>query len=197
MDSYTPNPKEMERLEKRSEKLTARIAEQDKFLNDIQSSAFSLANYYFVFQGVILTIVCNGAQNLKPSNRWFLLTLSILAVLVNSFALIQIGIKYINAKALKEIFFSKLYAVDNKIRELGLTLEEGIPCDEKDKDKNITLEEGIPSDEKDKKSKHLKIDINNIKHEHYLYLAIYIIIFLGFAAVVLVGCWKFLGNQNE
>uniref|UniRef100_A0A2N9IRZ2 Uncharacterized protein n=1 Tax=Fagus sylvatica TaxID=28930 RepID=A0A2N9IRZ2_FAGSY len=168
----------MERLEKRSEKLTARIAEQDKFLNDIQSSAFTLANYYFVFQGVILTIVCNGAQNLKPSNRWFLLTLSLLAVLVNSFALIQIGIKYIDAKALKEIFFSKLYAVDNKIRELG-------------------LEEGIPSDEKDKKSKHLKIDINNIKHEHYLYLAIYIIIFLGFAAVVLVGCWKFLGNQNE
>ncbi|GMY19415.1 hypothetical protein FCV25MIE_14786 [Fagus crenata] len=189
----------MERLEKRSEKLTARIAEQDKFLNDIQSSAFTLANYYFVFQGVILTIVCNGAQNLKPSNRWFLLTLSLLAVLVNSFALIQIGIKYIDAKALKEIFFSKLYAVDNKIRELGLTLEEGIPCDEKDKDKNknITLEEGIPSDEKDKKSKQLKIDINNIKHEHYLYLAIYIIIFLGFAAVVLVGCWTFLGNQNE
>jgi translation initiation factor 2B subunit (eIF-2B alpha/beta/delta family) len=105
MATYTPNPKEMkERLEKKEKKLTARIAEQDKFLNDIQSSAFSLANYYFVFQGVILTIVCNGAQNLKPSNRWFLLTLSILAVLVNLFALIQIGIKYIDTKASQEIF---------------------------------------------------------------------------------------------
>uniref|UniRef100_A0A2N9GML0 Transmembrane protein n=1 Tax=Fagus sylvatica TaxID=28930 RepID=A0A2N9GML0_FAGSY len=159
---------DMERLEKRKDKLTKAIAEQDKFLNDIQSSAFSVANCYFVFQGVILTIVCNGAQNLKPSNRWFLLSLSILAVLVNLFALIQIGIKYIDTKVSRRMFKSKLD---------GLTLKEGIPSDEKDKQ--------------------LTKEINKIKHDHYLYLAIYIIIFLGFAAVVLVGCWKFLGNQNE
>ncbi|GMY20192.1 ATP-dependent RNA helicase ddx56 [Fagus crenata] len=171
----------MDILAKREEKLIARIAEQDKFLNDIQSSAFSVANCYFVFQGVILTIVCNGSQNLKPSNRWFLLTLSILAVLVNLFALIQIGIKYIDNKTKLVFFISKLNDVRKQIWELGLTLEEGIPCDEKDK-----------------KSKQLKIKyINKEKHKHYFYLAIYIIIFLGFAAVVLVGCWKFLGNQNE
>ena len=65
-----------------------------------------------------------------------------------------------------------------KITALGRPLEEGIPCDVEDKN----------SDDKDTKSK---------KHKRYFYLAIYIIIFLGFAAVVLVGCWKFLGNQNE
>ena len=200
MATNAPDPKEIEKrnrkdmkiLQKRKEKLTARIAEQDKFVNDIQSSAFSVANCYFVFQGVLLTIVCNGAQNLKPSNRWFLLTLSILAVVVNLFALIQIGIKYIAAKVSKEKFESRLEKVKKEI----LLLKRGkdkkcIPCDKKD----ITLEEGIPCDKKDKKSKQLKIKLS----ERYLtiYVAIYIIIFLGFAAVVLVGCWKFLGKQNE
>uniref|UniRef100_A0A2N9FJP6 Uncharacterized protein n=1 Tax=Fagus sylvatica TaxID=28930 RepID=A0A2N9FJP6_FAGSY len=169
---------DMERLEKRKEKLNARIDKQDKRLNDLQSSAFSLANYYFVFQGVILTIVCNGAENLKPSNRWFLLTLSILAVLVNLFALIQIGIKYINTKGDQLFFKSKLNDVQLEISKLDPTPEEEL------------------SDEK-AKSEQLKIYINKIKQEHYLYLAFYIITFLGFAAVVLVGCWKFLGNQNE
>ena len=109
MATNAPDPKEIEKrnrkdmkiLEKREEKLAAIIEQQDKRLNDLKSSAFSLANCYFVFQGVILRfliIVCNGAQNLKPSNRWFLLTLSILAVLVNLFALIHIGITYIETK---------------------------------------------------------------------------------------------------
>ena len=101
METYTPNPEEMESPDQKRERkknLRKRIAKHDKRLNDLQSSAFSVANCYFVFQGVILTIVCDGAQNLKPSNRWFLLTLSILAVVVNLFALIQIGIKYIAAK---------------------------------------------------------------------------------------------------
>ncbi|GMY13814.1 ATP-dependent RNA helicase ddx56 [Fagus crenata] len=172
MANNTPNPKRCI-LEKREKNLIAIIAKHDKRLNDLQSSAFSLANYYFVFQGVILTIVCNGAQNLKPSNRWFLLTLSILAVLVNSCALIQNGIKYIETKASQERFSSRLN---------GLTLEEGIPCDEKDKNSGQSKIEDY---------------IKYKKHKRYFYLAIYIIIFLGFAAVVLVGCWKFLGNQNE
>ncbi|GMY20198.1 ATP-dependent RNA helicase ddx56 [Fagus crenata] len=182
MANNTRNPGEMQReilekrekiFEKREKNLIAIIAKHDKRLNDLQSSAFSLANYYFVFQGVILTIVCNGAQNLKPSNRWFLLTLSILAVLVNSCALIQNGIKYIETKASQERFSSRLN---------GLTLEEGIPCDEKDKNSGQSKIEDY---------------IKYKRNKRYFYLAIYIIIFLGFAAVVLVGCWKFLGNQNE
>ena len=68
------NSKELERLEKQREELNAVIAKQEKRLNHLQSSAFGLANYYFVFQGVILTIICNGAKNLKPSDRWFLFT---------------------------------------------------------------------------------------------------------------------------
>ncbi len=165
-------------MDKGEEKLNAIIDKQDKRLNDLQSSAFSLANSYFVFQGVILTIVCNGAQNLKPSDRWFLLTLSILAVLVNLFALIQIGIKYIDTKAEQEFFIYARNDAEKQISELDSTHVEG--------------------HEKAEKLKQLLIkDIHYKKHKRYFHLAIYIIIFLGFAAVVLVGCWKFLGNQNE
>ena len=132
MATNTPNPNP-------NEDLNAKIEKQDNRLNDIQSLAmliFIVANCYFVFQGVILTIVGHGAQNLKVSSRWFLFTLSIFAVLVNLFAFIQIAIKYIDAKVSQE--------------------------------------------------EQLKIEISK-RHDRYLYLAIYIIIFLGFAAVVLVG----------
>jgi hypothetical protein len=167
VETYTPNPEEMESPDQKRERkknLRKRIAKHDKRLNDLQSSAFSVANCYFVFQGVILTIVCDGAQNLKPSNRWFLLTLSILAILFNLFALIRIGIKIIDTKAERKNCEYKL----------------------KNKKKNF---------KPDEKDKQLKIEDYMDKSNFYLY--IYIIIFLGFAAVVLVGCWKFIGNQNE
>ena len=90
--------KELERLVKQKEELSAVIQKIDTPLNNLQSSAFALANYYFVFQGVILTIICNGAKNLKPSDYWFLFTLSILEILLNLFALIKTGIKYIETK---------------------------------------------------------------------------------------------------
>ena len=98
---------------------------------------FIVANCYFVFQGVILTIVGHGAQNLKPGSSWFLFNLSILVVLVNLYACIQIAIKYIDAKV------SQI-------------------CKRHDH--------------------HLYLNIYVV-----IYAAIYIIIFLGFAAVVLVG----------
>ncbi|KAF3967904.1 hypothetical protein CMV_008154 [Castanea mollissima] len=98
------NSKELERLVKQKEELSAIIEKQETRLNNLQSSAFGLANYYFVFQGVILTIICNGAKNLKPSDRWFLFTISILAVLVNLIALIKTGIKYIETIGSRDIF---------------------------------------------------------------------------------------------
>ena len=97
--------KELERLVKQKEELKAIIQKIDTRLNNLQSSAFTLANYYFVFQGVILTIICNGAKNFKPSDCWFLFTISILAVLLNLFALIKTGIKYIETKGTREIFW--------------------------------------------------------------------------------------------
>ena len=113
--------KELERLVKQKEELSAVIEKIDTSLNNLQSSAFALANYYFVFQGVILTIICNGAKNLKPSDRWFLFTISILAVLLNLFALIKTGIKYIETKGTREIFWFRRSKVYGKIFMLVAT----------------------------------------------------------------------------
>ncbi|KAK7821670.1 hypothetical protein CFP56_037498 [Quercus suber] len=113
--------KELERLVKQKEEPSAVIEKIDTRLNNLQSSAFALANYYFVFQGVILTIICNGAKNLKPSDRWFLFTISILAVLLNLFALIKTGIKYIETKGTREIFWFRSSKVYGKIFMLVAT----------------------------------------------------------------------------
>lgn len=156
------NQAELSTHEKKELELKAIIGEQEKRLNNLQSTAFSLANYYFVFQGVILTIVCNGSEALKPSNRWFFITLSILAVLLNLVALIKIVIKYNKTKADQE---SMKFLRD----------EEHI--------KNDSRTTGTIPD--------------FLKRKGNFYLGLCIFFFLGFSAVVLVGCWKFLGNQNE
>ncbi|GMY13817.1 ATP-dependent RNA helicase ddx56 [Fagus crenata] len=175
MATHTKNPVDIERveqkekdkeeiqkLEKKEEHLDTIKEGQDKRLNDLQSAAFNLANYYFVFQGVILTIVCNGSQNLKPSDRWFLFTLCIFVVLLNLFAFFKIGNKYNKTKAEQEdIVFQR----NEVYRKLG----------------------------RDDKSEKFINPFEQRKRN--IYLGLFIIFFLGFAVVVLVGCWKFLGNQ--
>ena len=116
--------KELERLMKQKDELSAVIQKIDTRLNNLQLFAFALANYHFVFQGVMLTIICNGAKNLKPSDRWFLFTISILAVLLNLFALIKTGIKYIETKGTREIFWFRCNKVYRKIFVLDCSYED-------------------------------------------------------------------------
>lgn len=170
------NGKESKSLQKKSDYLNTVIAKLETRLNNLQSSAFSLANYYFVFQGVILTIVCNGANNLKPSDRWFLFTISILAVSLNLFALILTGIKYIETTVLLEETVHKRDKVDADIMGPG--------CSNEDKE----------NENEAKKRKRSK-DRRELKRR--IYLAVCMILFLGFAVVILVGCWIFLGDRNK
>lgn len=173
--------KELERRQKEEMELKAIMAEQDTRLNNLQSSAFKLANYYFVFQGVILTIVCSGSDTtLKKSDRWFLFTLSILVVVLNSAALIKTGIRYIKTQADQEVLKLNLYAVFSRIDTLQRTINISEP------NRKISI-----SPEREKRNR------KESERKGYIYLAICMIFFLGFAAVVSVGCWKYLGTQNE
>ncbi|KAK3212643.1 hypothetical protein Dsin_017349 [Dipteronia sinensis] len=85
---------DQESNEKKFEEVRKIIAEQETRLQNLQSTGFQLANYYFVFQGVILTASCNGSTSLKCSDRWFLFTVSLLAAVLNLVALLIIGLKY-------------------------------------------------------------------------------------------------------
>nr|POE97685.1 hypothetical protein CFP56_06498 [Quercus suber] len=180
----TENQRELERLENQKEELKKKLADLDPLLNNLRSTAFQLANYYFVFQGVILTIVCYGSETaLKKSDRWYVVTLSILAVVPNSAALIKTGIRYIENQVNQDVILLNINHVYGYIVRL-----EGI----------------IKSTEPNRKISISPISRESVKTEEenstrrgYAYLAICMIFFLGFTALVLVGCWKFIGTQNE
>ncbi|KAJ0090502.1 hypothetical protein Patl1_12814 [Pistacia atlantica] len=88
-----------EENEKRLEELKSIIREQESRLHHLQSIAFQLANYYCVFQGVILTAICNGSTSLSCSDHLFLFTVSLLAATLNLVALCIMGLKYLRTVA--------------------------------------------------------------------------------------------------
>ncbi|KAK9928785.1 hypothetical protein M0R45_025905 [Rubus argutus] len=82
-------------LKKKIEELKTITKEQDDRLNHLQSNAFQLANFYFLFQGVILTVISNGSSALRHSDIWIPFVLSIFAAIVNLFSVFVIGIEYL------------------------------------------------------------------------------------------------------
>ena len=60
----------------------------------LEKEAFQLANYYFVFQGVIFTAFYHAPSHLKCDHKWVPMTLSALAGFLNSCALLRIALRY-------------------------------------------------------------------------------------------------------
>ena len=116
--------KELERLVTQKEELSAVIEKIDTRLSNLQLLTFVLANSYFVFQGVLLTIICTQAEQLNPPFGWFLFAISILAVLFNLFALIITGIMYVETKGNREFFEFRLNKVNMKIFKLDFNYED-------------------------------------------------------------------------
>lgn len=111
------------KLKKKIQELKTIIGEQDGRLNHLQSSAFQLANFYFVFQGVILTVISNGSSALRHSDIWIPCGLSILAAILNLISVFVIGLDYLGIKDQRDQSLSKC---DNKYTELqGLKVSSG------------------------------------------------------------------------
>ncbi|KAK4422307.1 hypothetical protein Salat_1813000 [Sesamum alatum] len=68
--------------------------ERREHLRHLQKEAFQLANYYFVFQGVIFTAFYSTPSTLKCHYRWVPFALSSLAGTLNLCALSNIAFKY-------------------------------------------------------------------------------------------------------
>ena len=117
-----------------------------------------------------------------PSNRWFFITLSIFAVLLNLVALIKIVTKYNKIKAEQE---SMKNLLDEEYKKYVDEHRENVS----------TTTSTIPVEEQQR----VYVPPRDIFQERKgkFYLGFCIFFFLVFSAVVLVGCWKFLGNQNE
>ncbi|TMW92876.1 hypothetical protein EJD97_012448 [Solanum chilense] len=71
------------------------VDEYKERLQHLQNTIFQLANYYFVFQGVILASISHSSS-LNCSNRWFLFSLSLFAAVINLYAIFSMGRKYID-----------------------------------------------------------------------------------------------------
>ncbi|XP_045822095.1 uncharacterized protein LOC123914978 [Trifolium pratense] len=180
--THTPRPSQPENQRKKKQKekkldedikaLKKELEKQQGHLTQLLSNGFQLANYYFVFQGVILTTLCNRSTILKCSDRWFLATLSALAATVNLFALVSNGIKY-------NRIFSEHAKIWTKCNELQVEKETL-------KTPNSKTPTDPPSGQKV-----LHVDDCETKIL-WVILFLSMIFFLSFAIIVFVGSLKFL-----
>lgn len=69
------------------------LKHEDRVLK-LEATVFQLANYNFVFQGVILSAVISGSSTLTYHFVWFPFTLSLIATLINLATLIRIAARY-------------------------------------------------------------------------------------------------------
>jgi len=194
--STSVNLENEDELEKQIKKLKEEIKasqevteKQEARLSQLQLNGFNLANYYFVFQGVILTTLCSGETFLKCSDSWFLATLSGIAAAVNLFGLVLIGVKYIRIYTQQAKYFSNcnwLHLKQMNIRDQQRKLED------KTKDQP---QQGKP-EVKSKNQPVVNIDRNEIIKLWVCFL-LCIVAFLAFAIIVIVNCKIFLCRDRE
>lgn len=163
---------EEEENKKRFEELRKICDKQEDRLQTLQATAFQLANYYFVFQGVILTATCSSATSLKCSDRWFLFTVSLLAALLNLVALMIKGLEYVRVIEQQDQNWSEC-------NELHKIILQG---------KATTTDHGYQ----------YAGNYNGLtKCIRYCTLAGCMVLFIGFAVVTLVGCWLIVCSKYD
>lgn len=75
--------------------LEKRIEKKEEQILKMEASVFQVANYYFVFQGVILTAIIKGSSSsLKCQHFWVPFSLSLIGAILNFGTLIMIAYKY-------------------------------------------------------------------------------------------------------
>ncbi|KAJ7966129.1 ATP-dependent RNA helicase ddx56 [Quillaja saponaria] len=163
--------REKKKVEKGIEELETVLEELGKRQSDLQSNAFQLANYYFVFQGVILSAIWNwnASQRTKCSSRWFILSLSSIAAVINLVALCLIGSKYNQTITLHRRNTSKFNELKKNLSKLELELASNA--------KSIPAADGDHID-----------DYEETMRRTVLYFCMSL--FVAFAVIVLVACFK-------
>jgi F0F1-type ATP synthase assembly protein I len=89
------NQKKKKKKLKEKIKLLEKVMEkQEERMSKLQTNGFTLANYYIVFQGLILTTISSRSTILRCSDSWFLIALTVLAAVLNLIALESVGSNY-------------------------------------------------------------------------------------------------------
>ncbi|KAK9921555.1 hypothetical protein M0R45_030060 [Rubus argutus] len=177
---------EKKNLEKKKNKLETKMGEQDNRINYLQSSGFQLANFYFVFQGVILTAIANGNSALRCSDRWFLFILSILPAALNLVSLFIIGVRYNNSIFQREETSFQCDELQRKLSRLEISLST----------QTRAQPQHFRNSEVDTRDPEFVPD-TFAKLKRNVYLVICMVLFGGVAVVMIVGCWTILCRGAE
>ncbi|KAG8375493.1 hypothetical protein BUALT_Bualt10G0105600 [Buddleja alternifolia] len=139
-------------------------------MRHLQKEAFQLANYYFVFQGVIFTAFYNMPSDLKCKYHWIPFTLSLLAGSLNLCALTTIALKY------KMI-----------LDDIDKTAMRCAP----------RANQAVAGSGNGNNNNNEPIAVKCARHWRLFYVVVCMGLFIGFFVITLIGCWKITcGGQS-
>ncbi|PIN13566.1 hypothetical protein CDL12_13801 [Handroanthus impetiginosus] len=146
--------------------------ERREHIRHLQKEAFQLANYYFVFQGVIFTAFYNTPSQVKCRYHWVPFTLSLLAGGLNLCALSTIAYQY--KKTLDDIDKN----ATRSARHYQATPSSGI----------ATRDNQMPA--MGSRNSNDSIAVKCEGNRRLVYVVGCMSLFTGFFVVTLVGCLK-------
>ena len=181
--------------EKKVEEMRSIVEKQEKRIQSLQSNTFKLANFYFVFQGVILTAI-SGRMSLACSHLWLPSTLSSLAGMVNLVALFTIGLKYTRTLSQQHENQLEYQAVVQHLHHLKTfrgQSQSPVPS-------NSENPPSVPSNSESQLTSTNSVEQNKdhfTEAKHYLVFVICFILFVAFLCVTMISCWKILCGGDE
>ncbi|CAL8103397.1 unnamed protein product [Prunus armeniaca] len=192
-----------ENMEKRKEELQAVIEKQDDRVNHLQTGGFNLANYYFVFQGILLGAIIMATTALRCSDHWFLFSLSLIAAVLNLVSFLVIRSNYKRSvlqrhqtKIERNKLESDLVKLETSPSDHGLksnilsywtstiieasgqvASEDPTTVEIKDEQEQRQIRKGV-----------VPVD-NHHKQMRDFYFLLCMGLFICFSVIVIVGCW--------
>lgn len=186
-------------LKDQQNKLKKLLGEQDGRIQNLQSSAFQLANYYFVFQGVVFAAISN-TTTLTCSDAWFVFVISLVAAVLNIVALFFISRSYIRAKDT----YDETWSECNK---LGLLLENTNTSqnDNNAAQSELTSSPLISGESSQKQSptngagrtEDITQQNSGARRKRYAVMAVCMALLLLFTVVVLSGPWVIICKHDK
>ncbi|KAL0330268.1 UNVERIFIED_CONTAM: hypothetical protein Sradi_5013500 [Sesamum radiatum] len=176
--------------QERFKELKKLLGQQESRIQNLQATAFQLANYYFVFQGVVLAAISN-TTSLTCSDSWFIFTLSLFAATLNIFALFSIGSKYVRAMDLHDQTWFEYNYTARMLSTRPRPLEFTGVFSPGENDQNLQQEPRVLN------------EINGPWRDgfsvgrRYAVLSACMLFFIGFTAVTLSGPWLIICKHDH
>ncbi|BFG18784.1 hypothetical protein CerSpe_050580 [Prunus speciosa] len=184
---------------KRKQELQTTIEKQIDRANELQTSAFNLANYYFVFQGLIVGVIVTGTTALRCSDRWFLFSLSLIAAILNLVSLLVIGGNYKRSVMQRNRTKTERNKLESDLEKLETShSDHGLQSNilsywssiKIEASGQVTCQDPTTVEIKDEPEQRQVVPVDNYQKKlHDFYFLLCMGLFICFSVTVIVGCW--------